>query len=68
MRRLLPLALLIGCGLGLGGCVVAYDGGPGYRRPYAYGYGYRYGPPPPGGYYYGPRPYRPYAYRRPYWW
>lgn len=62
MRRLLlSLVLLIGCGLGLGGCVVAYDGA-GYYRPYGYGYGYRYGPPSPGRYY-APPPY----YRRPYW-
>ncbi len=67
MRRLLASALLTGCGLALGGCVVA--DGPAYRRPFAYGYGYAYrgyGPPPGG--YYAPR-YRSYDgyYRRPYW-
>ncbi len=70
MRRLLALALLTGCGLALGGCVVA--DGPGYHRPrpYAYGYGYTYRDrgPPPGGYY-APR-YRSYDgyYRRRYGW
>ncbi len=63
-RRLLTTAMLLGCGLALGGCVVyddRYHGGPGYYgRPY-YGPGYGYRPPPP------PPP-RPYAYRRPYWW
>lgn len=61
MRRLLlPLGVLIGAGVALGGCVVAPAYAPGYHRPY--GYGYRaYGPP--GRYYdepayrYGRRPY-----------
>ncbi len=68
MRRLLlPLGLLIGAGVALGGCVVAADY-PGYDRPY--GYGYRsYGPPPPGRYYDAPGyRYRHRYDRRPYRW
>jgi hypothetical protein len=65
MRRLLlPLGLLLGAGVALGGCVVAPAYPPGYYRPYGYGYGSRaYGPP---GRYYNEPAYR-YG-RRPYWW
>ena len=73
MRRpFLALAPLTGCGLALGGCVVA--DGPAYRGTYAYGYG-NYGPPPGGYYapryyrggYYAPRYYGGGYHGRPYW-
>jgi hypothetical protein len=65
-RLLLPLLLLAGSGMALGGCAVVYDDGPGYRRPY--GYGYRSYRPSPGRYYAAPS-YRSYGYfRRPYRW
>ena len=56
VRRWAAVLLLAGCGLALGGCVVA-PARPGYyARPHGY-YGYRPPPPP----YYQPRPYyRPY--------
>ncbi len=70
MKRLLALALLAGCGLALGGCVVADGPGYGRPRPYAYGYGYTYRDyGPPGWAYSAPRYYRPYdGYDRRRWW
>ena len=60
MRRLLPLLLLAGLGLGLGGCAV-YDRPAGYYRSgsgYGYNDGYRYRRYPP------PRYYRQYGYNQ----
>jgi hypothetical protein len=71
MRRLLPLLVL--AGLGLGGCAV-YDRPAGYYRS-GYGYGdsyrdgYRYRRYPPPRYYRDQYGYRQYGYyRNPYAW
>ena len=72
MRRLLPLIVLAGLGLGVGSCTV-YDRPAGYYRSGdAYGYrdGYRYRRYSPPRYYRNQYGYRQYGYYRrdPYGW